>query len=180
MPVTGTVVARNLQDGVTVLSSDIKGTHSVEWGAMGDPDGNDVQYIPEEVVNSVPFKKALARGVIELLVEDSDEKVAEALSLQVASFKRRQAGAREDIHSTLERPANNDSLMLFCVGPDSRGNNNACGQPVPMLEKKKDDVPPLCHTHRPLAAQYVAESGVSDGKSVTIWTRVTMGARESL
>jgi hypothetical protein len=179
MPV-GTVVARNLMDGVTILSSDIKGTHQVEWGALNDPDGNDVQYIPMEIAESVGFRKAISRGVIEIVEEDSDKTITDAITLQVQAFRRRQAGAREDIQSTLDRPANNDSIMLFCVGPDTRGNNGKCGQPVAVPEKKKNDVPPLCTQHRPLAAQYVPESATVNGEATTVWTRVTLGVRESL
>lgn len=177
MPV-GTVVARNLMDGVTVLSSDNKGTHTVEWGAYGDPDGNDVQYIPTEIADSVPFRRALSRGVIELVGDETDKDVAESLLRQVDAFKRRQAGAVEQAESLIERPANNDSIMLFCVGPDSRGNAGKCQQPVPVKATQKDAVPPLCTMHRLLAPQFVSTVVIDNGESKTQWTQVSLGSRE--
>lgn len=178
MPV-GTVVARNLMDGVTVLSSDIKGTHTVEWSALNDPDGGDVQFIPFEIAESVAFRRAISRKVIELLPDESDPAISAAIMLQVEAFQRRQNGARGDVEQTIERPIDNSSVMLFCVGPDSRGQGQ-CGQPVAVPSKKRNDVPPLCHTHRPLSGQFVPESGHSNGEPITNWTRVTLGTRESL
>lgn len=178
MPV-GTVVARNLTDGVTVLSSDIKGTHTVEWGALGDPDGNDVQYIPEEIQKSVAFQKALARGVIAIIGDESDPEVTESLMRQVTAYQRRQAGATQEMIDVLEKPKNNDRIMIFCAGPDARGNAGKCGQGVAVIEAQKNDAPPLCSMHKHLAPQFVADTVSADGKTVTKWIRASLGARES-
>jgi hypothetical protein len=176
MPV-GTVVARNLMDGVTVLASDVKGTHSVEWGAANDPNGDDIQFIPGEVVESVAFRRALARGVIAVMDDQSDPEVTEALSRQVDAFKRRQEGAKEDVEVTIDRPSSRDQVSAFCVGPDTRGTGK-CGTPVAISEKKLKDVPPLCNQHKNLASQYVPE--VKQGQEDQVeWVRVTLGARES-
>lgn len=175
MPV-GTVVAQNFQDGITVLSSDIKGTESIEFGAKGDPNGDDIQYVPEGVLASVAFRRALARGVIGLIEDDSDPDVLDALNKQVAAFQRRQRGAQEDIQATIDRPTSRDSVSVFCVGPDSRGTGT-CGEPLVVPEAKVDAVVPLCSRHKALAAQYVPEHQVEGDKTV-VWRRVTMGARQ--
>lgn len=176
MPV-GTIVARNLMDGVTVLASDVKGTHSVEWAAYKDPTGDDIQFIPEEVMGSVAFKKALARGVIELLDEESDPEVVEALSKQVDSFKRRQDGAKETATATIDRPTTRDTVSTFCVGPDNRGTG-ICEESVTISEKLLMDTPPLCPRHSNLTSQYVPEVDTIGEKTKTRWVRVTLGARE--
>lgn len=176
MPV-GSVVARNKMDGITVLASDVKGSHSVEWGAFGDPSGNDVQFIPAEVIESVAFRRALARGVVELVDEESDPQVAEALSRQVDAFKRRQEGAKEDVAVTIEKPTNRDTVSAFCVGPDTR-DQGKCGEAVAISEKKLKDTPPLCPRHQHLAAQYVPEA-VTGNEDRMEWVRVSLGARES-
>lgn len=178
MPVT--VVARNLMDGVTVLSSDIKGSTAVEFGAKDDPNGDDIQYIPEEVLNTPAFKRALARGVLGLIEDQSDPEVTEALAKQVAAFQRRQRGAEDQIQDTIDRPTNRDSISLFCVGPDNRGTGT-CGEPVVVAaNKRKDDAPPLCHRHKNLASQYVPQHIVSkdnpDGETKVEWVRLTLGA----
>lgn len=175
MPV-GTVVARNKMDGITVLSNDVKGSFSVEWGALGDPAGDDIQFVPTEVSESVAFRKALARGVIELVDEQSDPEVAEALSRQVEAFKRRQEGAKEDVAVTIEKPTSRDTVSAFCVGPDTR-DQGKCGEAVAISEKKLKDTPPLCPRHQHLAAQYVPEA-VKGNEDRTEWVRVTLGARE--
>lgn len=177
MPV-GSIVARNLMDSVTVLASDVKGTHSVEWAANGDPSGDDIQYIPEAVLESVAFKRALARSVVELMPDESDPEVVEALSRQVDAFRRRQAGAQEDVRATIERPvADRDTVSAFCVGPDSRGTGT-CEEPVAIREKLLKDVPPLCPRHKGLANKYVPEVDTTGEKAKTKWVRVTLGNRE--
>jgi hypothetical protein len=180
MPVT--VVARNLQDSITVLASDIKGTHSVEWAAAGDPSGDDIQYIPEEVLESVAFKRALARGVVKLMEDASDPEVVEALDKQVAAFKRRQEGAREEAAKLIERPTSRDHVSTWCVGPDNRGTG-VCGEAVAISEKSLKDTPPLCSRHIGLANLYVPEDETRiEGDKVvreTKWIRVNLGAREN-
>lgn len=175
MPVT--VVARNLMDGVTVLASDIKGTHTVEWAAKNDPKGNDIQYIPEPVMESVAFKRALARGVVELLESDTDPEVAEALVKQVAAFKQRQAGAQEEVREIIDRPTNRDHVSATCVGPDNRGTGT-CGAAVAVPESALKDTPPLCSQHKELAPTFVPEVDTTGEKAVTKWVRVDLGARQ--
>jgi hypothetical protein len=175
MPV-GSVVARNLMDGVTVLASDVKGTHSVEWGALGDPSGDDVQFVPQEVMESVAFRRALARNVIELIEDESDPEVTSALARQVDAFKRRQEGAKEEVEVTIDRPTSRDHVSTFCVGPDTR-DQGKCGEPVAISEKKLKDTPPLCNRHKHLASQYVPEA-VKGQEDRTEWVRVTLGPRE--
>jgi hypothetical protein len=176
MPV-GSIVARNLMDGVTVLASDVKGTHSVEWAASGDPSGDDIQYIPEAVLESVAFKRALARGVVELMDEESDPEVVEALSRQVDAFRRRQDGAKENIQATIEKPTSRDTVSAFCVGPDSRGIGT-CEEAVAISEKLLKDIPPLCPRHKGLALQYVPEVDTTGEQAKTKWVRVNIGNRE--
>lgn len=178
MPV-GTVVARNLMDGVTVLSADVKGSVSVEFGAMNDPEGNDVQYIPAEVLGAPAFQRALARGVLALIEDESDTDVVDALSKQVAAFQKRQRGAQEQAEATIDRPTSRDAISVFCVGPDARGTGT-CDEPVAVPEAKKDQEPPLCSRHKGLAAQYVPEHLIEKGSldKRVVWNRVTLGVRE--
>lgn len=180
MPVGGTVVARNLMDGHTVLSADIKGTHSVEWGPKDDPNGDDVQYVPEAVQAAPAFQRALARGVIALIEDESDEDVVNALNRQVAAFQKRQRGAEAEAQATIDRPTNRDSLSVFCVGPDTRGTGT-CDEPLPVPEAQRDKVVPLCSRHKGLAAQYVPEVKIlPTGEPQTVWIRATMGTRNQL
>lgn len=176
MPV-GSVVARNLMDGVTVLASDVKGSHSVEWAAKGDPNGDDIQFIPNEVLESVAFRRAVSREIVEIIEDESDPDVVDALHRQVAAFKRRQEGAKEDVELTIDKPTDRDSVSAFCVGPNTRGTGD-CGVAVAMPEKKLKDEPPLCAQHRHLATQFVPEVKTTGDETKTVWVRVSLGARE--
>lgn len=171
MPV---VYARNNQAGPTVLSSDPKGTHSVEWQGKGDPNGGDVQPIPEEVQNTVAYTRALRRGII---VEVSGEEAVDAFDRQRDDWDRRTAGAASAATSSIEHTTNNDIVATKCIGPDTRGQG-ACGADVTVRDAQKGEVPPLCSRHEELAPQYVPSDEMEGTKIVRKWTRVIMGARE--
>jgi hypothetical protein len=168
-------------DGITVLSADARGTVSVEFGANGDRNGDDIQFIPEEVLNSPAFKRNLARGVIRVIEDESDPEVVSALAKQVEAFQRRQRGAQEEIQATIDKAEDNDVVALFCVGPDNRGTGK-CGEAVLVKSTAKDNAPPLCGQHKHLAPQYIPEHIVpgpgEPGERRIEWTRVTLGVRE--
>lgn len=86
MPVT---MVRNTLPGLFVLSSDPKGTHYVEWQAANDPQGNDVQPAPDEIVNTPQFLRAVQRGILVVEDDTNDPAIVEALKKQVDSWKAR-------------------------------------------------------------------------------------------
>ena len=88
MPVT---MVRNTLPGLFVLSSDPKGTHYVEWAASKDPDGNDVQPAPEEIINTPQFLRAVQRGILVVEEDGNDPDIVDALKRQVDSWKARSA-----------------------------------------------------------------------------------------
>jgi len=176
MPVT---MVRNALKGPTVISSDPKGTHTVEWAGAGDPMGGDVQPVPAEIVDTVPFHRAIQRGI--LVVENLEDhpELQATLDRQNAAWKAQAAAAAEQATEAIDQEANNDIVTVPCIGPDTKGTGK-CGNDVPVRDQQKDEKPPLCTTHADLASQYVAEElGVVDGKTQKGWARVTMGARES-
>jgi len=176
----GTVVARNNHDGIVILSSDARGGPTVEWGAKNDINGDDFQFIPEAVLNTPAFQRAVVRGLIEIVDEQSDPEVVKALNRQVAAFRRRQEGAKSEAAELIDRPDDRASISLFCVGPDSRGIGE-CGESVIMRvggKDQRDAEPPLCSQHKHLRLQFVPDHRLEgDGKRI-VWTRVTIGSRE--
>lgn len=82
MPVT---MVRNTQPGPTVISSDPKGTHFVEWAGLGDPSGGDIQPVAQEIIDTPQFAKALRKGIFEIVDETSDTS-REALDKQVSAW----------------------------------------------------------------------------------------------
>ena len=173
MPV---IMARNNQAGPTVLSSDPKGTYFVEWQGLGDPAGGDVQPVPEEVQNVVAFQRCVRRGIFTLLT-DEDEAIGEAMVKQQTAWDKRQAFSQETATEVIDQEANNDIVSMPCVGPSTRAGTR-CGVDVPVKDTTKNDHPPLCSQHQNLAAQYLPSEEMLDGHNVTVWTKLTIGARE--
>lgn len=175
MPVT---MVRNTLPGPTVISSDPKGTHQVEWAGKGDPMGGDVQPVPAEIVDTVPFSRAIQRGILILENPEDNPELQASLDRQNAAWKAKSESAAAQATAAIDHEANNDMISVSCIGPDGKGGK--CGNDVTVRDNKKDEKPPLCNTHEALAGEYVAEElGVVDGKTQKGWARVTMGARES-
>jgi len=178
MPVETVALVRNTLKGPLVLSSDPKGTHMVEWAGAGDPMGDDVQPVPPEILNTVPFYRQIQRGI--LVVEDleGNEELKAVLDRQNSAWKARTTAADESAAAAIDEQANNDLVSVPCVGPADAGTGR-CGADVAVRDSKKDEAPPLCNRHEGLADQYVAEElGVVDGKTQKGWARVTIGERE--
>jgi hypothetical protein len=171
-------MVRNTQGGPTVIASDPKGTHQVEWAGADDPMGGDVQPVPQEIVDTVPFWNAIQKGI--LVVENLQDhpELQDRLDKQNASWKARQSQAADQAVAAIDQQANNDIVSVSCIGPDGKGGK--CGADVAVRDTQKDERPPLCERHASLAGEYVAEElGVVDGKTQKGWARVTMGARET-
>lgn len=168
-------ITRNLRSNVIVLSSDPKGTDVIEWQPAGDPNGGDVQVIPDSILLLPAFTRLIARGLV--AIEEADDETKAALGKQTAAFERRMNGAAQQAAEVIDREENKDILSIPCIGPDSRGTGT-CGDPVPVREKTKDDTPALCSTHTPLAGQYVQHEEQVGTKVEKKWSRVVVTARE--
>lgn len=180
MPV---LMVRNTQPGPTVLSSDPKGSQYVEWQGKGDPNGGDIQPVPEEIQQAVSFQKCVRRGILVLLdAEDTDSAavIDEAMRRQQQEWDYRSSATQTTANEVIDQEANKDIVALKCVGPSSRGDSTQrCGADVNVRDNVKDDRPPLCNLHADLAPQFIPEEVVVDGKSTRTWTRMTMGARQT-
>lgn len=176
MPV---IMARNNQAGPTVLSSDPKGTHYVEWQGKGDPAGGDIQPVPEEVQNTVAFTRCVRRGIFTVLDEnDAQDTIAAAMDKQQVAWDSRQGLTQQTADEVIDHAANNDIVTLPCVGPDTRGAGGKCGELVNVRDNTKNERPPLCSLHADLAPQFIPGEDIVNGKNVVTWTRLTMGTRE--
>lgn len=174
MPVQTPTLTRNTLKQVVVLSSDPKGTEQIEWKPAGDPSGDDIQPVSDVILGLPAFSKLLARGIIK--VEEASAETQEALDRQTAAFMGR-LNSQTKAEDVMDRQTNNDLLSVECIGPDDRGTG-ACGTPVPVNEKSKDEKPPLCNKHGHLAAQYVSHE-VQEGTTISVkWSRVTVTAPE--
>lgn len=175
MPVP--VMVRNMMDGPTVLSSDPKGSEFVEWQGKDDPQGGDIQIVPQSITETVAFHKAVQRGILVLENPDDNPEIAEAIEKQNRAWHDRQQMQAQRAQESIHRDRNLDSVVLPCVGPGARGAK--CGVDVPVKEQTKNDRAPLCSQHAHLVHEYVPQQGeLVDGKAVVGWLRTTIGRRE--
>lgn len=173
------VLVRNLAKGPTVFT-DSNTKDDYEWGGHGDPQGNDLQHIPEDVVLKNPnFRRALDRGV--LAVVDATPEVQQALSDRNAQWMRQQEEIAKAALDQMEQPANRDLVSTECLGPNPRGNG-LCGVGVP--QRAGDERPPLCDLHAHLASEFVLsyegdpEDTEEGGKPRAKWSRVSISSTQ--
>lgn len=94
------VLVRNREDGPAVFS-DPANNIAVEWQGAGDPSGEDVQHVPDVLLEYPNFIKALNRGIFEV-VEASPE-VQERLDRQVAAYQSRRASSERAGEAAIDR-----------------------------------------------------------------------------
>jgi len=142
------VMCQNQMSGPTVIAADAKRNYEVVFQGKGHPDGEDVQPIPEALMKTIAFQRAISRGVL-LVVEGADHPVVQqALARQSDAFAKRMAAQSMADREVLDSPAAADIIVINCIGPGSRPGA-VCGEQVPV---KSGDTgkPPLCDRHQGL------------------------------
>jgi len=175
MTTAAPIMIRNTLPGPTVFTSKMLGQH-VEWAGNGDPNGGDVQPCPPEFLNDVQFRSSVVRGIFE--VEEAGDGVEEILAKHRNEWDSRQTRQREMSEASIDQVADNDVLMLDCIGPNGH-SGSLCGEPVPVKSTQVSEKPPLCGKHKSLVKQFISEETgeVKNGKPVIRWMRTTMGQR---
>jgi hypothetical protein len=146
------VVARNRMAGPTVIASDNRQTHEVIFGGYEDPDGKDVQDIPGDLVRSPQFVRAIRNGILEIIEGIDDPGIQDALRRQTDAFWKRAETDRAEALAVLDQPADNDLIVINCIGPGTRAGA-VCGEDVPVRQREAMQNPPLCSRHAGLAEQ---------------------------
>lgn len=137
------VLVKNNVAGPTVFSDPVSHVQ-IEWAASGDPEGNDFQYVPDDLVNNVNFMKAVTRGIY--AIEDAPEGVHEAILRQGEAYRHRQEAAKAAAAAVIDQRADDDLISMPCMGPGARPGSD-CGDLVPVRAKHRDRKPPLCDRH---------------------------------
>lgn len=139
------VMCQNQMPGPTVIAADAKRNYEVVFQGKNDPDGNDVQPIPEALLRTIQFQRAISRGVL-LVIEGADHPVVQqALARQTDAFARRMQSQQTADREVLDAPAQNEITVVNCIGPGSR-SGAVCGDQVP-LRAGDTGKPPLCDRH---------------------------------
>ncbi len=170
MQVNAPVMVRNTEAGPTVLS-DLRTKEYVEWQGADDPNGGDVQAVPEEFLNNVNFMRAVQRGILVIENPEDNPDIAAAIAKQNAAWSARRERAQQQANDSIVMEASNDLISTNCIGPN-------CTNMVAVKEKVRDQKPPLCSQHDGLAPQYVRTDNVSGEETKVTWNRVTVTGRE--
>jgi hypothetical protein len=146
------VMCENQMPGPTVIAADAKRNYEIVFGGRGDPDGNDVQPIPEALLRTIAFQRAISRGVLKVIEGADHPVVQQALARQNNSFAKRMAAQDMAAREVIDAPAQNDITVVNCIGPGTR-EGAVCGDQVPL--RAGDTRPPLCDRHRGLSDRCV-------------------------
>lgn len=169
------VAVRNEEGGPTVFSIP-EDNIQIEWQGKGDPQGGDVQYVPDALLTNVQFDKVVRHGI--LVVVKDESAAQDAIDKQSTAYRDRAEAAASAATASIEQAANNDLVQATCIGPSNRGQGE-CGEPVAVREKdlRTNDAPVLCSRHASLAPQYArveTDQMIESGDSlvpVTKWVR---------
>lgn len=155
---------QNLETGPTVFS-DPKDNIALEWQGHGDPNGGDVQYVPDSLVTeNVSFLKALNRGIF--AVVEADEEVQAKLNAQAQSYADRRAAGKASLESVIER---DQDKTLANVSIDEKGRvANVDSQDKPVTSQKRT----------PGTVIVESENRDSEGRPIDTELSVVLGPRE--
>lgn len=142
------VMCQNQMSGPTVIAADAKRNYEVTFGGKGHPDGEDVQPIPEALLRTIAFQRAISKGILRVIEGADHPVVQQALARQSDSFARRVQAQQMADREVLEQASAADILVVNCIGPGSRPGA-VCGDQVPVKSGDTGD-PPLCDRHKGL------------------------------
>ena len=118
-------LVRNLERGPAVFS-DPPSNIAMEWQGRGDPNGLDVQPVPDALIENVNFLKAIQAGVFEV-VEATDPAVKEKLEAQMQAHQRRREIAAANTEAVLDRES---ERVIANVSVDEKGLRTPIPQAV--------------------------------------------------
>lgn len=110
------VLVRNNEKGCSVFT-DANSKQAIEWQGLGDVNGEDLQYIPDDLALTPAFMKALNKGIFEI-VEASAETAA-ILNRQTEAWRNRQATAAAAARQVID-PATEKELARVQIGEDGK------------------------------------------------------------
>lgn len=147
LPLTASsVMVANMMAGPTVIAADAKRNYEMTFAGKDDPQGEDVQEVPEELLRTKQFRDALRKGVLKVVEGADHPVVVAALARQSDSFAKRMAAENLAAREVMDAVADHDITAVNCIGPGSR-EGAVCGEMVPLREKDQSSRPPLCDRH---------------------------------
>lgn len=144
------VMCQNQMSGPTVIAADAHRNYEIIFQGRGHPDGEDVQAIPEYLMHTIQFKNAIRKGILKVIEGEDHPIVVAAMRRQTDVFQKRLAADALAAREVLDQVADNDIVIVNCIGPGSR-EGAVCGEQVPVKDKEQAGHPPLCDRHQHLA-----------------------------
>lgn len=167
-----TITVHNKLDTITVFTHKVDGEDEpIEWQANGSPTGEDYQELDSKLLKNAKFRKALQRGVFEI-VEADDPEVLDAWDAQKRAWDaQRQAKEEADRLVAMQQPRAYSGNQ--CLAQEGRLQ---CPE-FAISSKNTNEKPPLCSKHAHLAHQFAPEETGKfvDGKPEVNWVRVQLG-----
>lgn len=168
-----TITVRNNENTITVFVAKLDGQEEpIEWEAHGSPVGGDVQEVSAVLLKNAKFRKALQRGIFDI-VEADDEEVLDAFAAQKAAWEsQRQAKDEADRLVSMQQPRAYSGHQ--CLAQEGRAQ---CAEFA--ISSKTNERPPLCSKHSHLSHQFAPEETGKfvDGKPEVNWVRVQLQGR---
>lgn len=140
------VICQNMTASVLVIASDPRRTHEVTFEGKGSPGGGDFQHMPREILATPAFARQIALGTLRVVQGEDDPVVVAALQHQSDAFWKRAEADKEAALASLDETADNDYLVLQCIGPGTRPDA-PCGENIPVKAQESGAKAPLCDRH---------------------------------
>ena len=141
-----TIVCQNMTNSVLVIASDPKRTHEVTFEGKDSPSGGDYQHMPREIVATPAFARQIALGTLRVVEGQEDPLVVSAMQRQSDSYWKRAEADKAEALSTLDQVADNDYLVINCIGPGTRPDA-PCGENITVKAQEVGTKVPLCDRH---------------------------------
>lgn len=103
------VAVRNLKATVTTFN-DPSAKITIEWGPLSDRLGNDVQVVPDIVLEHPSFLRAVGLGIFEV-VED-DDAIKESVAKQAARYVTAQRTEQDALANLIDRSQQGRDVVI--------------------------------------------------------------------
>lgn len=147
---TSTVMCQNMMAGPTVIAADAKRNYEVIFQGQNDPNGEDIQPIPEYLLRTPAFKRAIRQGIFRVIEGEDNPIVQAAMSKQSDSFHKRIASDELKARESMDSKSANDMIVVTCIGPGTR-EGLVCDEQIPVRANEQGSRPPLCDRHQHLS-----------------------------
>lgn len=130
------VLVRNSEKGPSVFS-DPSANIAIEWQGAGDPNGEDVQHVPDSLIDNVNFLKALQRGIF--VVEEASPEMQERLDKQVRAYQQRRNSTEQAGAEALDRQTERSvaTAVITETGKVVNGKAEEATIPVVIEQRQK-------------------------------------------